>query len=371
MNTALISEWHNLSKYQISEDVATKRNDAFDEILSSGEKSYWVNILKIFLDINPDEKAITHFVTSFQKNDDSFPRIKMEKLIKALAAMALTAKIQEAILEITGEINIAEQSEEAEGVDDEDEISEEPDEEEQSSNCEIANVICTALMNATFLKQINVGTKIPLVKVATDFLSKYSSENRIVNLEDHENTIIEIEQRLSDETEEITAQDNLSVIQAAKAILKSNRIQEEELNILWWLFGEYSEIGGEYLVNIDKKSMSIIGARELHDLSHLASELPASKHLLRKILSLCKSDKSGTTAFSLKECIETLDVEMKKKIIGKYGNNVDELTPCMNVLLKYDLNGGIKNIKVNINEKLDLGILSSQFYKELTFLSAI
>jgi len=364
MNKGLISEWHNVSKFPISDDIATKRSKALEEILTHGEISFWVDIVKYFLDLNADEKNITHFIKTFQTNEDTFPRLKIEKVIKALSAMALTAKIQEALMEINGEIKTTKQSEEE---------NKESAEDEYSSNCEIANIISNALINATFLKQIKVETKIPLVQLAIDFLNKYSSEDRSIKLDDHETAIIEIEQRIAEEeeAENITAEENLSIIRAARAILKSNNIQREELNILWWLFGEYSEIGGGYFVNIDKKAMSIIAARELHDLSQFTSELPASKHLLRKILSLSEPEQSGSTAFSLKECIETLDTEMRKKIIGNYGDSVDELTPCMNALLKSGENGGLKNLKMNINEKLDLGVLASQFYKELTFLSAI
>lgn len=365
MNNALISDWHNLSKIQISEEVSTKRNVAFMEILARDEKSYWLDIVKFFLDLDADEKNIIHFVKAFQSNDDSFPRLKIEKLTKALAAMALTAKIQVALMEITGETSTIHQKEE------EEEKTEESAYYEQTSNIEIANIISNALINATFLKQIKIETKIPLIQFAINFMRNYSSEDRIVNLDINETTLIEIEQRMSEEGDGITVEENLSLIQALQAILKSNNIQKEELNILWWIFGEFSEIGGEYFVNIDKKAMSIIAAKEIHDLSQFHSELPASKHLLRKILSLSKSDKSGATAFSLKECIETLDMEVRKKIIGNYGARVDELTPCLNVLLKYDENRESKNIKVNIDEKMDLGILSSQFYKELTFLSTL
>lgn len=363
MNRDLISDWHNLSKFSISEDIASKRNEALDEILARGEKSYWLDIVRYFLNINEAGINITHFVKTFQKNDDTFPILKIEKLTKGLASIALAAKIKEALSELE-EMNTKKQS----GEEDEDEESAEL---EHLSNCEIANVISNALMNATFLKQLKIETKIPLVLFATDFLSKYSSHDRSVNLDISKTKIIEIEQRMFEEEDGITVEENLSLIQAVQAILKSNTIQKEELNILWWLFGEYSEIGGNYFVNIDKKAMSIIAAKELHDLSLFASELPASKHLLRKILSLCKSDKSETIEFSLKECIETIDIDIRKKIIGNYGDIVDELTPCMNALLKYGENREIKNIKVNIEEKLDLGVLSSQFYKELTFLSAI
>jgi hypothetical protein len=355
MKKDLISEWHNLSKFQITQEVLTKRCEALEEILARNEISYWVDIVRIFLELNPEEKNITHFVSAFQTKDDSFPRLRIEKLIKALAGMALATKILEAIEEITGEKITEEQNEE----------------EEQSSSLEVANVICIALINSIFLKQFKIETKIPLIQVANDFLSKFSSQNRIINLDEHKTALIEIEQRLINEEEEITSEVDLSVIRAAQAIMKSNNIQKEELNILWWIFGEFSEIGGEYFANIDKKAMSIIAARELHNLSQFKSELPACKHLLRKILSLSNSDKSLATAFSIKECIEALDLEMRKKIIGIYKESVDELTPCMNVLLKYEGNEGLKNIKVDINEKVDLSILSLQFYKELTFLSAI
>lgn len=365
MNKGLISEWHNASKFPISDDISTKRSKALEEILTHDEISFWVDILKYFLSLIEGGINITHFVKTFQKNDDTFPILKIEKLTKALAAIALAAKIQEAISEL-GRINAVKQSRE------EDDDEESP-ELEHLSNCEIANVISNALINATFLKQIKVETKIPLIQLAIDFLNKYSSEDRSINLDDHETAIIEIEQRIVEEGEEenILAEENLTIIRAARAILKSNNIQREELNVLWWLFGEYSEIGGGYFVNIDKRAMSIIAARELHDLSKFTSELPASKHLLRKILSLSESGKYDTTAFSLKECIETLDPEIRKKIIGNYGNSVDELTPCMNALLKSGENGGLKNLKMNIDEKLDLGAIASQFYKELTFLGAI
>lgn len=363
MNKDLIFDWHNLSKFSISEEIATKRSEALDEILARGEKSYWLDIVRYFLNFIDGGINITHFITTFQKNDDTFPRLKIEKLTKALAAIALTAKIQEALSEL-GKMNAEKQS----GEEDEDEESAEL---EHPSTCGIAYVISNALMNATFLKQSKIETKIPLVLFATDFISKYSSGDRIVNIDINQTALLEIEQRLNEEEDGLTSEESLSLIQTIQAILKSNNIQKEELNILWWLFGEYSEIGENYFSNIEKKAMSIIAARELHDLSLFSSKLPASKHLLRKILSLSKLDNSGTTAYSLKECIDIIDIEVRKKIIGNYEDIVDELTPCMDALLKYGENGGLKNIKLNVDEKLDLSVLSSQFYKELTFLRAI
>ena len=362
MNEVQISDWHNLSKFPISKDIATKRSKAFEEILACEEKKYWVDIVRCFFDLNVDGENINNFIKTFQTNDDSIPRLKIEKLIKALAAMALTAKIQEALMGITGKMKTAKHSEEEIEVTTED---------EPTSNCEIANVISNALINATFLKQFKVETKIPILQSAVDFLNKYSSEDRNLKLDVHETAIMKIEQRISEEEEEITTEINIAVVRAAQAILKSNNIQKEELNILWWLFGEYSGIAGDYFVNVEKKAMSIIAARELHNLSQFTSEIPASNHLLRKILSLTKSDKFETTAFSLKECIESLNIEVRKKIIGNYTNSVDELTPCMEALLKAGETVELKNMKINLNEKLDLSVLSSQFYKELTFLSTI
>lgn len=364
MNKNLISEWHTLSKFQITEETLIKRYNAFEVILAHRQKGYWIDLVRLFLDLSPNEKNVTHFINSFQAEDDSFPRLKIEKLTKALAAMAITAKIQIAIATLSGDSPIVE---EAAGAEEEEETE---NQEDGDTDIELAHIICSALMNATFLKQIKIETKVPIIKNALDFLSMYSPKDRMVNLNDHENTLEAIENRVSDDEDEITSEETLSVVHAARALIRTNDIQREELDVLWWIFGEYSDIADDYFSNIERGAMAVISAREIHDLSPFTSAIPSYKHLIRKVISSTKSDNATNNELTVKDCIQLLSPEIKTKILGNYASKIDDLTPCLNALIKSDEHGVSKGIRLNINEKLDVGIIAAQFYMELIFLSA-
>ncbi|MBM7425044.1 GTPase-associated system all-helical protein GASH [Spongiibacter marinus] len=77
-----------------------------------------------------------------------------------------------------------------------------------------------------------------------------------------------------------------------------SRIRDEELEILWWMFGEKSDIDGKYLSDVPEPRLPIILAVELAKRTSIHAELPTVRGLLKK-LGLSAAEETG-----LKEAVE-------------------------------------------------------------------
>jgi len=372
MNRREIAEWHNAAKFPINDEVLANRCKALNAILSENDYSYWIDIVKLFLGLEPNPKTESSFVKELQDNDETFPRIKkLEKQVVVQAAIALSCKIQMGIDFLSGikpspakvvtpvAVANGEESEE-EGVEEDAQPSEE--------DIEIARLICSAIENASFQKHIKIETKIGLIEKIREFRSKFKSTDR--DVEDHDDLLSEIETRHSGEDGALNTADLLNFTKALRSQIRTNDILSEELNILWWLFGEYSEVANDYFGNIHPNALALIIAREIHDLSSFNTEIPAARHLIRKALSTGRNSGENAVA-TIKTCFDALSIEQKKKIIENYEADICELTPCLNALKSgKDFTRG-KDPKTKAEDNISLDTLAMQVYRELNFLSAI
>lgn len=362
MDKSKIAEWHVLSKFALQNETLNKRYESIENITERTEVDFWLDIVRLYLGISVNGKNINEFISAFLGVDNSFPLTKNERLLKALAGMVLICKIE---LAIENDSADDEESEEEETTT----STEEESEYEEIDHSEISLIISNALVNSIFFNQHKMETKVPVLDTAKAFLSEYSFNQRTSEISEYEDELNETINRMSEEPEELEASEQVNLVKAAQAIIKESKMLSEEVNVLWWLFGEYSELADKYFSEIEDNSMAVLGAKELYDLSKFNSELPAARHILRKAIKA--SNGGGAKQTSLKSCIDSLGHSLKEKILGLDTESIDILTPCLFALKNSNTKDWHDSMGFATEEKINHISLAIQFYKEFIFINSI
>ncbi len=365
MNKNKISEWHTLSKFSIQNETLDKRQDSIENITQRTEVKFWLDIVRLYIGISVNGKNITDFISAFSGVDDTFPLTKNEKLLKVLAGMVLMSKME---LATDSNSNNDDESEEEKAEAETNAPKEEEDENEDVEHGEIAIVISNALVNSIYFGQYKLDSKVPVIETAKAYLGNYSFNQRTSEIDEHEDSLNETANRLSEEEDKLDSSEEETLVKTTQALIKENKLLSEEVNVLWWLFGEYSELAEKYFNEIEDHVMVIIGAKELYDLSQFNSELPAARHILRKAIKA--SNGNGAKQTSLKLCIDSLSRTLKDKILESNTNSIDILTPCLYALKNSDTKDWQKSIGFSAEEKLNHNGLAMQFYKEIIFINS-
>jgi hypothetical protein len=356
MNKQNVAEWHTLSKLQATDEVLTKRCGAFDIIIAKNEIKFWLDIVRLYLGIKVNNENVTFFISTLQTADDSIPRMKIEKLVKSLAGIAILCKIEAADTKVEEPKKEGQETDAAKTA--------------EVNHKETVLVFCSALRNAIFFGQYKAD-KTPVFEKINLFLNEFGHEDRINNVDEHEEEIESALERISEEEESITDEENITILKATDSLIKAVKLQGEEINVLWWIFGGYSELAKEYFNTISIQKMCVIAAKELNDLSRFTTEFYAAQPILRKIITLSKdADKSKT--LTVKECVDSITQEFKNTLLNeKVSSTIDELTPCLFAIKNSGNKGWEKSLSFDITKKLDPSAISMQFYREILFLDSI
>ncbi|MDZ4786372.1 MAG: GTPase-associated system all-helical protein GASH [bacterium] len=366
MNKSKIVEWHTLSKVSVQNESLDKRYESIENITQKTEVEFWLDIVRLYLGITVNGKNITDFISAFSGVDDTFPLTKNEKLLKVLAGMVLMCKME---LATDSNTNNDDDSEEEEVETNATKEGEEDDENEEVDHSEIAILISNALVNSIYFGQHKLDSKVPVIETAKTYLGNYSFNQRTSEIDEHEDSLNETANRLSEEEEKLDSSEEENLVKTTQAIIKENKLLSEEVNVLWWLFGEYSELAEKYFNEIEDHAMVILGAKELYDISQFSSELPAARHILRKAIKA--SNGNGVKQTSLKLCIDSLGSSLKDKILESNTDSIDILTPCLYALKNSGAKDWQKSIGFTADEKLNYNGLAMQFYKEIVFINSI
>lgn len=158
----------------------------------------------------------------------------------------------------------------------------------------------------------------------------------------------------------------------------SLRIQREESNILWWLFGEYSRDLDRPFVGMNLPAVCLIAAKELADLTEFLPGPYASRGHLDGVLRLAENPLPNSTA--IRNAVSDVTPEWRETILDDaHLKEVNDLCPVHYALRKvtestdgadwvaqFDKATGLKAKKAIA--PLDLSV---QFYQERLLLRAI
>jgi hypothetical protein len=335
----LFSDWYKFFDGTATIETHAFRKEAITKIVTEEEIEFWLDVVRIALGIIPKTPTNNQtFIDAFKESDTTFPLINNDNLIKGLAAIALCFKLE--------------------------------DEEDEENN-----KISLAVINSTFLGQYEYDKNIPFVERAHAYYQASSSISRELEFEDDIKKINKIKKNVGVANAVINQADTIQLVQSVKTIINDNAIMSEELNVLWWLFGEYSKLSEKYFRQIDCKAMTILAAKELSDITKLPQGFYSAREILNRVLLASKSSKTPIKGISVFEAVNQIDEDMRKKIIQDKGDSISELTPCLLSIQKSidmasgeDWSGAYKKQTTgDIKKTVGLIDIAFQVYREFLF----
>jgi tRNA C32,U32 (ribose-2'-O)-methylase TrmJ len=358
-------DWYKVTKITITEGLVTSRIQAIDEIIQIEKKEFWLDLVRMAVGLKPkDPKTSSDFIKEFKDKDVTFPISNNEKLLETLAGITLCFKLEAQDLE-----------------DPEIETGAEETEEETETDYETLTNINTAIslsiINVNLLGQYK-SEGIPYPEYAENYLGSKTYVERLQEEEDYDEQIASIHEELKKVDAKISTEDNQTIIKTLQSVIQKNVILSEELNILSWIFGEYSQYAKKFFQEAGIIPMITCGALELQEKAPKLHFLPSAKSLLHRILTISNSSKklSNVTVYDV---INPLTPEIKS-LLTKHKDNISELTPYMFAVLKSeeveagtDYSAPYKKATNNgdIKKVLRPEVLASQIYNELVFIKTL
>jgi ribosomal protein L12E/L44/L45/RPP1/RPP2 len=363
-------DWYKVTKITVTESLVTSRIQAIDEIIQIEKKEFWLDLVRMAVGLKPkDPKTSSDFIKEFKDKDVTFPISNNEKLLETLAGITLCFKLEAQDLEEDPE---TEKEEETEG-----EEAEEETETDYETLTNLNTAISLSIINVNLLGQYK-SEGIPYTEYAENYLGSKTYLERQQEEDDYEEQIASIHEELEKVDAEISTEDNQTIIKTLQSVMQKNVILSEELNILSWIFGEYSKYAKKFFQEAGLIPMITCGALELREKAQKLHFLPSAKSLLHRILTISNSSKklSNVTVYDV---ISPLTPEIKS-LLTKHKDNISELTPYMFAVLKSeeveagtDYSAPYKKATNNgdIKKALRPEVLASQIYNELVFIKTL
>jgi hypothetical protein len=335
-------DWYKVIEPKPDQEIINSRIAAIEKIITNKNKEFWLDVIRMHLGLIPkNSENKEKFIAEFRSTDGSFPITESDNqnLVKVLASIVLCFK-----LEI----------------------------EDKNLNF----LISLAAINSNFLNQYNITSKIPVLDKALNYSLHYTREEREC---DFENELDEMDEIVNDK-EELDKDQINTMAQIIRSQIQAYKNLSEETNVLWWIFGEYSKICGDYFKNVGNFKMIIAGAKELSDIAEYSNGFQSAQPILHKALEKSENKKTDLKEISAFEVINTLTEDLKKKVINGSQDLISEFTPCLLALLKsIDFNKGEDWSNIyskssnggDIKKKFKQDELSYQFYKELSFIKLL
>jgi hypothetical protein len=365
--------WYKSAKVASTNELIKARLEAINELVTNEDISFWQDVIRISVGFDPaDTKTTSKFVKPFLEADTSFPVTNNENLLKVLAGCALCFKLEAEDLEAV------EESETKEGNEEE---AEEPDQEDkeidENTTTNVNTAISLCIANLNFLGQFK-NDNIPTAEYAQNYLDKMPYYERLRNNLAGENELEQVSTKLNGPTA-LTNDDHRIILQSVQQLQRENVMQGEELNVLSWIFGEYSHLAGKFFQDAGPSLMAVCGALELQEKTATLHYLNSAKGFLHRILTISNSSKK-LAAVSLYDSINDLPAELKTSLAKQYKNQLSELTPYLFAISKstefeagQDYTAPFKKLTKggDLKKTYKPDVIATQVYNEIAFLKTV
>jgi len=328
-------EWYKSVEISLSETLVENRLSAINEFVDEEDIKLWLDIVRLALGLKiENQDSLSQIVDKFKSYDIAFPILNNDNVIRVLAQISLCFLFENATL--------------------------------------FSQIVSRAVISSSFFSEN--ASEIPFTTYAQQNLSKVIVDESFDAAEIAEllsDRQLELEND-EDEEETVTHADHLNLIKTANYFLQENKSLKDEINVLWWLFGQYSTLYNSYFSEVGSSKMTLAAAEELFTLSSNNSVLSAN-HILHKVLLLANNQKP-LKPISLASVIVDTDLDIKNKLISY--DNLGDLTP---ILLALSLSKEFGDAKLwqaafkNRNSNFDAARtftpqeIANQIYNEITF----
>lgn len=325
--------WYRSVESTITAELVANRISAIKKILEITKIEFWLDIVRAALGIKVQNSThINTFVKTFQTIDVNFPVTSNDNLVKVLAQITLCALFDK--------------------------------------KNDTSFIVGNAISVANFFESYAIS-EIPFCSKAIDNISSFKEET--FDITPYTDELSETGENIEEDLESlsITNNDVVNLIEVNKFLLKESLEIKQELNILWWLFGEFSSTFNDYFTNVGIPRMIVASALEINDLNESKYALISSKHILVKALLLSHSHGAVMNDVDIPSIINVIPKETIELLADK--SSCEELTP---ILLAFNLakefgekkwqGPYLKKLKLKkLDKKYKPGLLAYQLFCEL------
>jgi hypothetical protein len=344
----LFPSWYSKADLNPNKETVILRLGSLEKVNENDDHLFWLELTKFYLGFQFDQEKIDQFVDIFKNDDITFPLIDNDFLLKVLVSSALIFKIS------------------------------------QKSNL-VSPIIALSLVNCEFCIRDTPSQEIPVFSTANSYLKSHSESSRSIRSLTHTTNLSKLVtkyENLDKENFEKIDFETAKVITKALAFnSKTNSILSEEINVLWWIIGEWSESFDISFQDTGIQNMILISAFELYDHTTISSRLKSAKSLLFKsILTSAKGKKGQLKEESVYELVNKIKKEYKLKVVEDVKESISILTPILQTIeksLEFDSSqdwlSSYKNLnnKNGHNKKYSPEEIAFQIYSELIFIENI
>lgn len=353
----MFADWYNQGlKKEASNEELTSRRTVLDKILGSSDPTFWLNALGVFLGlVKADDPIYKQLASEFKEQDDFFS-LTNENLLRLLIGCAIAEKIEENANYVSDLLALAI-------------INTFPEEQE------ILPAI-VPLAHRFWINECESSRSMEFSKNPEKIKSAIG-KTPLPTMADHTG--------IPDFVKQLTTfigvfnKDNISEITAINGILEWNSMTEknfkslsEETNILWWIFGEYSNIFQKSFHTFSPQLLSVVSALELDQLTVSLPGAGKIDAIINKVLSIL--DKTSSQNNTLEEIVSS---------IKEHQEAIKANLPTMNPILipfcpyTFGLTSYLeysevewkdvyfKKTKINCQSTTSLSRYASQLYREL------
>lgn len=370
----LFREWYSQSvKIALDSPEINLRQASIDRLIANSSSTFWLDSVRLFYGILEEmQPTYQQYVKECREDDSSFPLRNNQNLLRTIAGCVVAQKIE-------------------------------------SGRSALNDVLCLSLLTTNFLNRFG---SYPLVELPPRALTEWLRECRMmrsINKElTYKSSSTEVKSKKID-IPEITdtsygadansvrgamkrVQEHLTSLQADIKTVSNHfanndkafdstlsqintrfDVLSEESNILWWLFSGYSRDFDQQFNEIGLPAMSIIGPKELADLTLILPGLGHVKAHLSKSFSLAAEGKTADQ--SIKAIVDSgrkVGVQVED-FIPKIPENYQDLLPCLFGLHCSEEFGESwadvykKKSKIDSDHKVSLLDFAEQLYRECLF----
>jgi|GEM_PF-4427194 len=375
--TDFFPTWYKSTKLSATPEQINARLAAIDELVHTNEIPFWLDIIRISNGLPPaDNTSTSRFVKIFQDEDNTFPITNNTQLLKVLAASAVCFKLEAEDLETEDEEAEEEEEEEQQGQPNDQSKEDEEDDATIITNVNTAISLC--ITNVNFLGQFKDDPVIPVMTYAQNYLESKPYYQRMREHEEQTNNLDEIVEKLGEE-EDLTHEQQVTIVNSIQQLHKENNMLSEELNVLSWIFGEYSKLANCFFQDAGTSLMMIYGPIELHEKTSTLHYINSARGFLHRILSIALGSKKATTV-SVVDSINAIPADFKAGLVKQYKAHISELTPYLLAVSKStEVNAGddysapVKKQTGggDIKKTFKPDVMAIQIYKEIVFINTL
>jgi hypothetical protein len=345
ITTKNFNSWYSKIDPEPSSDLVEKRLAAIDKIIDIKRRDFWIDLVRGYLRL-PHLKSETNndLVTLFKDSDPSFPLTKNEKLLEILTAIILATKLAD-------------------------------------DNKRFNRLIALLITNNQILQKKKIDQTIPVITSASNYLSSLELSQSKLSFSDIDEKIQSLEETFTGEDSESSElvfehKECAEVISVIGGLRDNQKRLTVELNVLWWLFGQYSRNLNKSFKQLGILNMIMVGAYEISDAVLGIQDAKAMMPILHKALALTDKEK-------LSDPVSILDLLTRSEsaVIGLFSKlgegDLFELTPMLSAFhsskstQSSDLLKRLKSInkQIDFEKKIKPQDMAHQLFNEIISLN--